>query len=443
MTDELPRFGANDFYLVQTDPLALREKLRDALAEVLGREVLDSDPHMVLASAFLPFLVQGQASADAAAKATLRAFAVGADLDRIADSTCVVGYLDRFPARPAVVGYCLEVEVTRNPYNLASVCAVTWQARRSLELSSGETVDFSGAGAFTVDFASTDGASKTARVPVYLVSSATGAAYNGLFGGAATLFPDAEVDGSVSAVDAQGASVEYTCGDPSWSRAAESYGGADAEDDAAFAQRVAWQAKALRVPGSLEYFRLALVNQRLLASCYTAPSVDSDGRLVFAYCDKVYTCAALDGVTLTHKGAAYDGFVGIIRDSLLVEQRAYVYPAVRYTSGAVRIRYMLPAGTRDVASARASVETAFKRWKDSIVWMCGARIAESDAAAAMTAAGAESVWCAGYFNASILTTGFLLPADSVICGYQVTVEYGGIADAEAAPTGSDGEEVTP
>ena len=443
MTDDLPRFGANDFYLVQTDPLVLREKLRDALAEVLGREVLDSDPHMVLASAFLPFLVQGQASADAAAKATLRAFAVGADLDRIAGSTCVVGYLDRFPARPAVVGYCLEVEITRNPYNLASSCAVAWQARRSLELSDGETVEFSGAGVFAVDFASTDGASKTVRVPVYLICSATGAAYNGLFGGAATLFPDSEVVGSVSAVDAQGASVEYACGDPSWSRAAESYGGADAEDDAAFAQRVAWQAKALRVPGSLEYFRLALANQRLLASCYIAPSVDSEGRLVFAYCDKVYTCAALDGVTLTHKGAAYDEFVGIIRDSLLVEQRAYVYPAVRYTSGAVRIRYTLPAGTRDIASSRASVETAFKRWKDSIVWTCGARIAESDAAAAMTAAGAESVWCAGYFNSAILTTGFLLPADSVICGYQVTVEYGGIADAESAPTGSDGEEVTP
>lgn len=443
MADELPRFGANDFYLVETDPLALREKLRDALAVVLGREVLNSDPHMVLASAFLPFLVQGQASADAAAKATLRAFAVGADLDRIADSTCVVGYLDRFPARPAVVGYCLEVEITREPYNLASTCAVTWQARRTVLLNDDGRVDFSGSGVFTVEFLSTDGASKTVRVPVYLTCSETGVAYNGLFGGAATLFPDSEVVGSVSAVDAQGASVEYTCGDPSWSRAAESYGGADAEDDAAFAQRVAWQAKALRVPGSLEYFRLALANQRLLASCYIAPSVDSDGRLVFAYCDKVYTCAALDGVTLTHKGAAYDDFVGIIRDSLLVEQRAYVYPAVRYTSGAVRIRYTLPAGTRDVASARASVETAFKRWKDSIVWMCGARIAESDAAAAMTAAGAESVWCAGYFDASILTTGFLLPADSVICGYQVTVEYGGIADAEAAPTGSDGEEVTP
>lgn len=443
MADGLPRFGANDFYLVETDPLALREKLRDALAVVLGREVLDSDPHMVLASAFLPFLVQGQASADAAAKATLRAFAVGADLDRIADSTCVVGYLDRLPARPAVVGYCLEVEITREPYNLASTCAVTWQARRTVDLGGGESVDFSGSGVFSVEFALTDGASKTVRVPVYLLCAEAGPQYNGLFGSAATLFADSDVVGTVSAVDAGGAAVEYTCGDPTWSRAAESYGGADVEDDASFAQRVAWQAKALRVPGSLEYFRLALSEQRLLASCYIAPSVDSDGRLVFAYCDKVYTCAALDGVTLTHKGAAYDRFVEIIRGSLLVEQRAYVYPAVRYTSGAVRIRYTLPAATRDVASVRASVEAAFKTWKNSVVWTCGARIAESDAAAAMTAAGAESVWCAGYFNAAILSAGFLLPADSVICGYQVTVEYAGLAEAEAAPTGSDGEEVTP
>ena len=58
MADNVPRFGASDFWLVQTDAAQLREQLRSALETVLGRPVVDADPHMVLASAFLPFFVQ-------------------------------------------------------------------------------------------------------------------------------------------------------------------------------------------------------------------------------------------------------------------------------------------------------------------------------------------------------------------------------------------------
>ena len=135
---DLPRFGASDFWLVQTDAAQLREQLRTALATLLGRDVVDSDPHMVLASAFLPYLVQGQASADACAKATLRAFASGQDLDRIADSTCVVGYLDRISARGAILPVLLSATITRSDATHASVCHVSWTATRTTESAGGD-----------------------------------------------------------------------------------------------------------------------------------------------------------------------------------------------------------------------------------------------------------------------------------------------------------------
>ena len=306
---DLPRFGANDFYLTQTDPLALREALRAALTEVLGRPVLDSDPHMVLASAFLPFLVQGQASADAAAKATLRAFAVGQDLDRIAESTCVVGYMDRLAPRGAVLACILSVGVTRPTPLEAATVTVTWTASRDVE-ADGETVTFSGSGTVTVTYEAGVSA-RTLRLPIYLVCETTGSAYNGLLASAATVpVPDADVSADVSAVDEHGA--ECTVDGVAVSRCGSTYGGSDLESDESFAERSAWQVKALRVPGSYEYFRLLLSELSLLASSYVAPSVDADGRIVMAWCDKAAYYAGKAGIQLDDRGAAYNAF----RDTL-------------------------------------------------------------------------------------------------------------------------------
>lgn len=344
MADNVPRFGANDFYLTETDPLALREALRAALADVLGRPVLDSDPHMVLASAFLPFMVQGQASADAAAKATLRAFAVGQDLDRIAESTCVVGYMDRMAPRGAVLAAILSVEVTRPTSLEAAAVTVTWTAGRDVE-ADGETVAFSGSGTATVTYAAGVSA-RTLHLPVYLVCEATGAAYNGLLASAATIpVPDADISVDVSAVDDAGAVC--TVDDVSVSRCGSTYGGADAESDSSFAVRSAWQAKALRVPGSHEYFRLLLSELHLLASSYVAPTVDSDGRIVMAWCDKAAYYAENAGLTLDARGAAYDAFRDAVQGSLLVEQRVMAYPARDDATAIYRVRYWLPASTPD------------------------------------------------------------------------------------------------
>lgn len=435
MADNVPRFGANDFYLVETDPLALREALRAALAGVLGRPVLDSDPHMVLASAFLPFMVQGQASADAAAKATLRAFAVGQDLDRIAESTCVVGYMDRMAPRGAVLAAILSVEVTR-PTSLedASV-TVTWTASRDVE-ADGETVTFSGSGTATVTYAA--GVSvRTLHLPVYLICEATGAAYNGLLASVATIpVPDADISVDVSAVDDAGAAC--TVDGVSVSRCGSTYGGSDVESDSSFAVRSAWQAKALRVPGSYEYFRLLLSEPHLLASSYVAPTVDSDGRIVMAWCDKAAYYAENAGITLDVRGAAYDAFRDSVQGSLLVEQRVMAYPARDDATAIYRVHYWLPASTTDVASARASVERAWRVYEAAHTWHCGAVLSTSKMCEVVMSAGASS--------ATVTTTSgpyVVLPADTIVTDRQMSLSYAGLSTDSAAPAGSDGEEITP
>lgn len=436
MADNLPRFGANDFYLTQTDPLALRESLRSALAEVLGRPVLDSDPHMVLASAFLPFLVQGQASADAAAKATLRAFAVGQDLDRIAESTCAVGYMDRAPARGAVLAGILFVDVTRQSSLDAAEVTVSWEARRDVAADDGETVTFSGSGSVAISY-DAGVLTKSLKLPIYLACETTGSAYNGLLSSTATVpVPDEDISAEVSAADEHGA--ECTVSGVAVSRCGSTYGGTDLESDESFAERSAWQAKALRVPGSYEYFRLLLSELSLLASSYVAPSVDADGRIVMAWCDKAAYYAGKAGIQLDDRGAAYDEFRDAVQNSLLVEQRAMAYPAREDAAALYSVRYWLPASTVDVASARAAIERAWRAYVSTHAWQCGAVFSTAEMCAVVLAAGASS--------ATVQTAGdayIVLPADTIITDRQLGLVYRGLSTDSAAPAGGDGEEITP
>lgn len=435
MADNVPRFGANDFYLTETDPPALRESLRSALAEVLGRQVLDSDPHMVLASAFLPFLVQGQASADAAAKATLRAFAVGQDLDRIAESTCVVGYMDRAPARGAVLACILSVGVTRPTSLDAASVTVSWTASRDVD-ADGETVTFSGSGTATVAYAA-GVSTKTLHLPIYLVCETVGASYNGLLSSSVNVpVPDADISADVSAADDAGAAC--TVDAVSVSRCGSTYAGADTEGDESFAERTAWQAKALRVPGSLEYFQLLLSGLHLLASSYVAPAVDSDGRIVMAWCDKADYYAGKAGTALDARGAAYDEFREAVQNALLVEQRVMAYPAREAAGVLYAVRYWLPASTVDVASARASVERAWRAYVSGHAWQCGAILSTSEMCAVVMFAGASS--------ATVQTVEdpyTVLPADTVVTDRQLGLSYRGLSADSVAPAGSEGEEITP
>lgn len=433
MTD-LPRFGANDFYLVEMDALALREQLRASLAEILGRDVLDSDPHMVLASAFLPYLVQGQASADAAAKATLRAFAVGADLDRIADSTCVVGYMNRLPARGAVLACILTATITRPSFVNVGTVTLTWEASRTVTVD-GEDIEFTASGEFEIPF---DAAvsSKAVSVPIYLISSVPGSAYNGLFPPASALpVVDSDIVVSASAADESGA--DCTVSGVIVSRCGSTYNGSDVESDDSFAERVGWQAKALRVPGSYEYFELALSEIHLLASCYIAPRVDSDGRIVTAWCDKAAYYAENAGITLDLRGAAYDEFRLAIQGSLLVEQRVTAYPALA-SSAAYVARYWLPSNTTDIASARKAIEAAWITYVSEHAWHCGIVLSITEMAAVLKNAGATRVSI--YTDAQSYN---VLPADTMLPESRITLIYAGQSTDSEPPAGSDGEEITP
>ena len=431
---DLPRFGANEFYLVETDPLALREQLRAALAELLGRDVLDSDPHMVLASAFMPFLVQGQASADAAAKATLRAFAVGADLDRIADSTCVVGYMDRLPARGAILACIVPATVTRSVYTSASTVTVTVEASRDVTVGD-VGLTFSGRAQYSVRFNAAV-ASRALVLPVYLICSEPGAQYNGLFSALGDQpVVDGDISANVSVVDESGNPCEVS--DVSALRCGSTYGGADAEGDESFARRVAWQAKALRVPGSYEYFLLLLSGLRLLASSYVSQRVDADGRIVMAWCDKAYYYADHGGYTLTDKGPAYDEFRDAVQSSLLVEQRVMAYPA-REFANSYGVSYKLPATTSDVTSARAAVDRAWRAYLASHAWHCGAILNVAEMQAVLSDAGASEIQVA-----TAASDYEVLPADTMIPDHKILIAYLGLSVDSADPAGSDGEEITP
>ncbi len=435
--DTIPRFGASDFFLVQTDAGQLREDLRAALAQLLGRAVEDSDPHIVLASAFLPFLVQGQASADAAVKATLRAFAVGADLDRIADSTCVVGYLDRFPARAPLLAYVAHPTITRLDSSRAENITIHWEASRAVTVDD-EEITFAGSGDYTLAVAYA-AASVSPRFPMYLRADVPGKTYNGLLPMPQTyaiLDQDAQV--TITAADSEGRACTVVNGDAGY-RCGSSYGGADAEDDASFAERVAWQAKALRVPGSLEYFRLALSELQILASHYIAPTVDSDGRIVMAWCDKADVYTRLNGNTLAVRGAGYDEFSGIVKASLLGEQRVMAYPA-RVDSTAFAVTYRLPASTMDEASARAQIGTAWRDYVARRSWHCGAIISSAEIDAVLRGAGASDVEIA---TGSAWSGYTVLPADTVIMDSGFSLVFGGLSVDSVAPAGSDGEEIAP
>lgn len=431
MADNVPRFGASDFWLVQTDAARLREQLRSALEEVLGRTVVDADPHMVLASAFLPYLVQGQASADACAKATLRAFATGQDLDRIADSTCIVGYLNRIAARGAVLAFQLHCTIRRSAATIASVCRVTWSASTRVE-----SVTFSGDGAFDIEFAAVDGATKEIWVPVYLICEESGSRYNGLGGEERThsdIVPTLEGE-EVGGAEGQSYTIENI--DQLW-RCGASYNGTDEESDEAFAQRVAWQAKALRVTGSYEYYLLALSELHRLASWAVASTVDDDGRIQFAWADKANYWAP-PGASLTMRGPAYDEFIRVVKSSLMVEQRGYVYEATLAAPGEYRLFYELPAGTVDVAAARSAVADAWRLYSSGVAWRCGAILRGADMIAAVMGAGASRAWL-GASSASDVT----LPLDRFVLLSRFILEYAGLSSDSTPAAGGTGEEIVP
>ena len=448
MADTIPRFGASDFFLVETDPVALREQIRASLAALLGRDVVDSDPHMVLASAFLPYLVQGQASADACAKATLRAFAVGQDLDRIADATCVVGYLDRKPAQGAVMACVVVATLRRSSADAPSTCEIRWSMRYGVQKVINNvpyTTTFSGSGTVRQSFSLTDPASKPAVFPIYLRAEDAGFLFNNVGIDDMNFHEIPSPDIAFDLVEVE-TSTGQTYELPSFTvnRCGSTYGGRDAETDEEFAERVEWQARALRVPGSWEYYKLIMSEIPLLASWYVAQTVDAQGRIVVAWCDKVHFILTENGFIqqLTDHGEAYDAFVKAVRSSLLVGQIAYAYPAARYTDIAIpfRVVYHVPRETIDIASLNNRIQLAWERYLDTHAWHCGAFVSPSEASAVVQNAGGVDV---EVVTAPSLDFSTPLPPDAILTSSQIRLVYSGLAEAPVDPIGADGEEIGP
>lgn len=272
MSDQFPRFGATDFYTCETDATALAEQLRSALASYLGYTPTDSDPYMVTAFALLPYIVQHNAQADVAAKTALLTYAVGGELDRIADATCVVEYLTRKPARPACFAVHLDFQDCEN--------FPVYSAGSPSELQCTYS------GSFTIN-----GVTYEARDPVGVswipVITVLGVTIYRQFAVAYYHAQTVGAEGNLSKIEASDAAIvsavqsgvsnvkvdgiDFAPSDSLVITPLGASAGADIESDDAFAARLAVLARALRIPGGLEYYQNAVSDVYALGRYYIAP----------------------------------------------------------------------------------------------------------------------------------------------------------------------------
>ena len=166
--------------------------------------------------------------------------------------------------------------------------------------------------------------------------------------------------------------------------------------------------------------------------------MESDGRVQFAWADKASYWEP-SGTELTMRGPAYDEFLRIVKSSLMVEQRGYVYEAT-LDAGSVwfTMIYELSADTVDVDSARAAVADAWRLYASSVAWKCGAILRRSDMVAAVMRAGASRAWL-DPTSAHDVT----LSLDRFITLDRFALLYNGLSTDSAAPAGGSGEEVVP
>jgi phage-related baseplate assembly protein len=332
MSDNIPRFNAQDFYTVETSPSVIKEELRTALYNYLGYTPTDSDPRMLEAMALMPYIVQTRALADAAAKSALLTYAQGEALDRIADSTCVYGYMDRLPARRAVMWVRLDLEV-----------GTVGTAHYSGTFTA-HGITFSGEG----DYQQTFLAEANGRYYVPFFAEETGTQANGI---------DSTVDTDLAANISSGVSVDYTGGTASAGIATvyrsgnyvteiPSCGGRDEETDAEFAARIAEQMHALRVPGSKEYYNFTARQVDGISDVYTSEALDNSGRVqswysspyVYAICDTIqgptynFICYCADS-TDDYFARFYGGYRDAMASAKLAGVGLIVGPAFHSCSG--------------------------------------------------------------------------------------------------------------
>lgn len=262
MAEKLPRFGATDFYLLETDAGAIKEEIRAALAEFLGYTPTDADVYMNTALALMPYLVQTRALADAAAKSTLLSYAIGQNLDRVADATCVAGYLDRLPAQRAFALVRLNFTDVLPTPSETSPDSFEFEWRGSFEYE-GTAYEGSGSGVITKEF-------RGAYVYNILVYVYLFAKDGGIVEDLSRVPEDVllPIIQSGMNVTLDGSSVDIATLDVKLSA---NWVGADAESDESFAKRIEDRSCALRLPGGVAYYSDMLNGVYGLRDYYVSP----------------------------------------------------------------------------------------------------------------------------------------------------------------------------
>lgn len=272
MSDQFPRFGATDFYTCETDATALAEQLRAALASYLGYTPTDSDPYMVTAFALLPYIVQTNALADAAAKTALLTYAVGGELDRIADATCVVEYLTRKPAQPAYFAIYLDFSQCANypQYSSGSPARIQCWFEGSFTVNG---ITYTARDPYGVSWIP----AKTVLGTTFYQPWAVVYYYAQTPGAAGNLSKIEAEDAEIAAAVANGVQnimvdgVSITVSDGMTITPLGAAAGADIESDDALAARLAVLARAIRIPGGLDYYKHAVSDLYALGRYYIAP----------------------------------------------------------------------------------------------------------------------------------------------------------------------------
>lgn len=281
MAENIPRFGADEFWTIETDPAVIREQLREALTIYLGYSPTDNDPRMLEALALMPYIVQTRALADAAAKSALLSYAQGEELDRIADSTCIYGYMDRLPAAPAVMWIRLNFEL-----------GTTGRCEYSGTFEAGGYA-WSGEGVYIQEF----GAQTTDNVFVPFFSQTPGAGANGIDSGViqdlGTLIADGVQTSYTGGTVTAGLPYIYNYGGTIVCEV-PTRGGRDAESDEAFAKRISEQMRALRVPGASDYYSHTARKFNGISDVYTSENLDANGYVQIWYTSP-YTYAWSEG----------------------------------------------------------------------------------------------------------------------------------------------------
>lgn len=245
---ELKRLDTTAITVVDSSPAPIMASIRDALSNALGYDVDNADPWMVVAASLMPYFVQSRALADVAAKASNLAFATGETLEALA-----AGHgLYRLAARAAVIYTYICIgdwgdEITEGNAGTLIITSLVFVKKDEAGNVLGRFEYGMGSVRFNVG-------ATWIQIPLYCTE--TGPEYNGL-----TDFVMDEFDYVFSRDD--------NASNNTWCTVAISYdpnnnvdkiisiGGANAETDDEFAQRVYNEIAASNAAGSVAYYKAA------------------------------------------------------------------------------------------------------------------------------------------------------------------------------------------